>query len=110
MTETQGKSGQELAVALQYDGDGDAAPRVTAKGAGELAERIVELAREHEIPLQENAPMVELLSQLELGEEIPPALYLAVAEIIAFAYYLSGKTPSGYEDSEPGSAQRRDAE
>ncbi|MAT64035.1 MAG: flagellar biosynthesis protein FlhB [Gammaproteobacteria bacterium] len=81
----------ELAVALQYDGE--RAPRVTAKGSGELAEQIIALAREHEVPLQENAPMVELLSKLELGEEIPPALYLAVAEIIAFAYYISGKAP-----------------
>lgn len=108
MTDTHGKPGPELAVALQYDGD--AAPRVTAKGAGELAERIVELAREHEIPLQENAPMVELLCQLELGEEIPPALYLAVAEIIAFAYYLSGKTPDGYANTGATSTQRGDPE
>lgn len=82
---------RELAVALKYDGVG--APRVTAKGAGELAQRIVELAIEHEIPMQENALLAQTLAQLELDEEIPPALYLAVAEIIAFAYYLSGKVP-----------------
>lgn len=82
---------RELAVALKYDGVG--APRVTAKGTGEIAERIVALAIEHEIPLQENALLVQTLAQLELNEEIPPALYLAIAEIIAFAYYLSGKVP-----------------
>lgn len=82
---------RELAVALKYDGVG--APRVTAKGAGEIAERIVELAIEHNIPMQENALLAQTLAQLELNEEIPPALYLAVAEIIAFAYYLSGKVP-----------------
>lgn len=82
---------RELAVALKYDGAN--APRVTAKGSGEIAEQIVALAIEHNIPMQENALMAQTLSQLELNEEIPPALYLAVAEIIAFAYYLSGKAP-----------------
>ena len=84
---------RELAVALKYDGTN--APRVTAKGTGEIAAQIVELALEHNIPMQENALMAQTLSQLELNQEIPPALYLAVAEIIAFAYYLSGKVPGG---------------
>lgn len=106
MTDSSRTHRRELAVALQYDGEN--APRVTARGAGELAERIIELAREHEIPLQENAPMVELLSHLELGEEIPPALYLAVAEIIAFAYYISGKVPPGHDD--PPASYGGDAE
>lgn len=82
---------RELAVALKYDGVG--APRVTAKGAGDIAAQIVALAMEHNIPMQENALLAQTLAQLELNEEIPPALYLAVAEIIAFAYYLSGKVP-----------------
>ncbi len=83
---------RELAVALKYDGEH--APRVTAKGTGESADQIVELAIANNIPLQENALLAQTLSQLELNEEIPPALYLAIAEIIAFAYYLSGKVPS----------------
>lgn len=82
---------RELAVALKYDGEN--APRVTAKGSGELAERIVALAVEHNIPMQENALLAQTLAQLELNEEIPAALYLSIAEIIAFAYYLSGKVP-----------------
>lgn len=82
---------RELAVALKYDGQ--QAPRVTAKGSGKLAERIVELALEHQVPLQENPILVQSLAQLELDEQIPPALYLAVAEIIAFAYFVSGKMP-----------------
>ncbi|MGD8483695.1 MAG: EscU/YscU/HrcU family type III secretion system export apparatus switch protein [Thioalkalispiraceae bacterium] len=82
---------QPLAVALHYDGE--SAPHVSAKGYGALAEEIINIARDHEIPLQENAEMVYLLSKLELGEEIPEALYIAVAEIIAFAYYLQGKVP-----------------
>ncbi|MDT8387931.1 MAG: EscU/YscU/HrcU family type III secretion system export apparatus switch protein [Thiogranum sp.] len=80
-----------LAIALQYDGD--RAPRVTAKGRDELAEQIIELAREHGIPMQENEPLAALLSRVDLGEEIPEALYIAVAQIIAFAYHLSGKAP-----------------
>lgn len=107
MSADRNRRAPELAVALQYDGE--RAPRVTAKGSGELAEQIIALAREHEVPLQENAPMVELLSKLELGEEIPPALYLAVAEIIAFAYYISGRTPAD-AGAAPGSAQGRDTE
>lgn len=80
------------AVALQYDGKG--APRITAKGTGLTAERILELAREHDIPLHEDPALVNLLSQVDLGQEIPPALYLAVAQVIAFAYLVSGKFPA----------------
>jgi flagellar biosynthesis protein len=83
------------AVALHYDGK--EAPRVTAKGTGELAEKIIALAKEHGIPLQEDAALISLLSKLDLGEEIPQALYTAVAEIIAFAYILNGKVPEGFE-------------
>ena len=80
-----------LAVALQYDGK--RAPRVTAKGRDQLAEQIIQLARQHGVPLQENEPLASMLSKVELGEEIPETLYLAVAQVIAFAYHLSGKTP-----------------
>lgn len=83
-----------LAVALQYDGE--TAPKVTAKGTNEIAEQIIALAKKHDIPLTENKELVTLLSSLELGEEIPEALYLAVAEIIAFAYILKGKVPAGF--------------
>ncbi|HSJ47355.1 MAG TPA: EscU/YscU/HrcU family type III secretion system export apparatus switch protein [Gammaproteobacteria bacterium] len=81
-----------LAVALRYDGQH--APRVTAKGRDRLAEEILALAREHNVPLQENAELAGLLAKLDLGEEIPETLYLAVAQVIAFAYYLSGKAPA----------------
>jgi len=85
------------AVALHYDGK--EAPRITAQGTGELAEQIIALAKEHGIPLQEDAALVSLLSKLDLGDEIPQTLYMAVAEIIAFAYILNGKTPEGFEPS-----------
>ena len=91
--------GNDVAVALRYDGVG--APKVTAKGSGELAREILELAREHGIPLQENAVLVELLAQVGLGEEIPRPLYVAVAEVIAFAYLISGKRPQK-PDEAPG--------
>lgn len=89
------------AVALHYDGQNT--PTITAKGKGELAGQIIALAKEHGIPLQENTVMVELLSQLDLGAEIPDELFRAVAEIIAFAYLLSGKLPAGYSQDHPSS-------
>lgn len=78
-------------VALRYEGVG--APRVTAKGEGLVAEKILELAKEHHIPLHEDPALVAVLAKLELGDEIPVALYRAVAEVIAFAYMVSGKVP-----------------
>ncbi|NOX92573.1 MAG: EscU/YscU/HrcU family type III secretion system export apparatus switch protein [Gammaproteobacteria bacterium] len=87
------------AVALHYDGK--EAPRITAKGTGELAEKIIALAKEHGIPLQEDVALISLLSKLDLGDEIPQALYTAVAEIIAFAYILNGKVPEGFEENTP---------
>jgi flagellar biosynthesis protein len=79
----------ELAVALRYDGT--SAPKVVAKGQGKLAERIIAKAREHEIPLHRDPNLVKVLSKIPLGEEIPRELYLAVAEVIAFAYWLSSE-------------------
>ena len=86
----------DLAIALNYDGEN--APRLTAKGQHELARRIVELAREHDVPMRQDPQLAALLSQIPLGDEIPEALYRAVAEVIAFAYMLSGKRPPGYEE------------
>lgn len=83
-----------LAVALQYDGEN--APRVTAKGAGDIAEQILAIARQHDVPLNENPELVKVLSKIELGEEIPEMLYLAVAEVIAFAYMIKGKVPDHF--------------
>ena len=79
------------AIALQYDGDN--APVVTASGEGAIAEEILRIAREHNIPLKQDALLAELLSELNLGEEIPPVLYRVIAEVIAYAYLVSGKVP-----------------
>jgi flagellar biosynthesis protein len=79
------------AVALFYDGKNT--PMVAAKGTGAVAENIMAIAEQHGVPLCDNSALVELLVQLELGDEIPETLYLAVAYIIAFAYQLEGKEP-----------------
>lgn len=75
------------AVALFYDGDH--APTITAKGEGQIAEQIIQIARENNITFCENKPLSDLLMSLELGEAIPESLYLAIAHIIAFAYKLN---------------------
>ena len=79
------------AVALEYNGKN--APRVTATGSGATAQRIIDIAREHGVPLREDPDLLTLLAKLELGDEIPRALYVTVAHIIAWAYVLTGKRP-----------------
>lgn len=76
---------RQKAVALHY-AELDAAPRVVAAGAGEIAKRILELAAEHGIPVQKNDSLVDILAKLNVGYEIPPETYRAVAEILAFLY------------------------
>lgn len=75
------------AVALKYDGE--AAPRIIAKGEHALAEEIIALAKERNIPLCDNPALVDLLSRIDIGEDVPEELYLSVAYILAFAYRLS---------------------
>ncbi|TBU98272.1 EscU/YscU/HrcU family type III secretion system export apparatus switch protein [Stutzerimonas kirkiae] len=93
---------QRQAIALSYDGI--QTPTLTAKGDDQLAEEILAIAREHEVPIYENAELVKLLARLELGDAIPEALYRTIAEIIAFAWYLKGKHPDGF-DASPAEAE-----
>jgi flagellar biosynthesis protein len=79
----------QLAVALHYDRTG--APRVVAKGKGSLGEKIVEVAKANNIPIEENEVLAGALSNVELGEEIPAELYKAVAEVLIFVLRLSGR-------------------
>lgn len=79
------------AVALRYDKQEDSAPRVVAKGKGYLADKIIEVAREHDIPLYKDKNLVQVLEALDLETEIPPELYRAVAEVLAFIYRLNNK-------------------
>jgi flagellar biosynthesis protein len=80
-----------IAAALQYDPNKDAAPRMTAKGAGLIAEKIIDLAKKNGIPVKEDPNLVQVLSQLDLDQDIPPALYRAVAEILAFIYSMNNR-------------------
>jgi flagellar biosynthesis protein len=79
----------QLAVALNYDRTG--APRVVAKGKGSLGEKIIEVAKANNIPIEENEVLAGALSNVELGEEIPAELYKAVAEVLIFVLRLSGR-------------------
>jgi flagellar biosynthesis protein len=80
---------KRVAVALEYDFKG--APRVTAKGKGHVAEAIVALAKEHGVTIEENHVLAEALSQVELDEAIPEALYRAVADVLTFVLRARGE-------------------
>ena len=79
------------AVALGYERSKDNAPKVLASGAGEVAKNIINLAKSHDIPIKEDADLVELLSKVDINQEIPPNLYKAVAEIFGFLYKMTSK-------------------
>ncbi|MBI2875379.1 MAG: flagellar biosynthesis protein FlhB [Candidatus Tectomicrobia bacterium] len=84
-----------LAVALEYQSTKMSAPRVVAKGSGYLAQRIREIAQEHQVPLVENRPLAQALyREVEVGQLIPVELYKAAAEVLAYVYRLSGPRPS----------------
>lgn len=75
---------RKKAVALRYDPEKDNAPVVLAKGYGELAERIIKIARERNIPVVEDEDLISALIRVEVFEEIPPELYRAVAKVLVF--------------------------
>lgn len=77
------------AVALRYDTERDRAPKVVATGSGDLAERIIATAKEHGIHLHTDPDMIAVLSKLKPDMEIPPDLYRAVAEVLAFVYRIN---------------------
>ncbi len=77
------------AVALRYDQARERAPRVIAKGQGSVADRLLALAQEHQVPLWEDRDLVKLLGVLELDAEVPPAMYAALAEVLARIYRLN---------------------
>ncbi len=80
------------AVALRFDKAQENAPRVVAKGKGESAENIIKIAKTHDLPIQKDEDLVELLSKVELNREVPDNLYKAVAEVFAFIYKISSKS------------------
>ncbi|MDQ2068446.1 EscU/YscU/HrcU family type III secretion system export apparatus switch protein [Natronospira bacteriovora] len=87
-----------VAVALHYDGS--EAPEVTASGQRLLAEEILAIAESHGVPIHKDPDLVRFLARLEVGERIPRELYVAVAEVIAFAYWLSGRMPPASDEPE----------
>jgi flagellar biosynthesis protein len=83
-----GREGPKRATALRYDQEAGGAPRVVATGSGHIAERILELARENGIAVREDPALAEAIARLELDREIPPELFVAVAEVLVWAYRL----------------------
>ena len=85
------KKKKAKAVALKYETEKDSAPRVVAKGRDLIAEKIIETAKAHNVPLYEDKNLVQVLEALDIDTEIPPELYRAVAEVLAFIYRLNAK-------------------
>ena len=84
------------AAALSYDPVGSEPPEIVAVGRGLSAEEIVRLAREHDVPIHQDAGLVEALAKLEVGQTLPRELYAVVAEVLAFVYAVdAGATPAG---------------
>jgi flagellar biosynthesis protein len=79
----------QLAVALHYEKPGT--PRVVAKGKGEIGKKIIETAKAHGVPIEENESLAGALSEVEIGDEIPVELYKAVAEVLMFIMRISGR-------------------
>jgi flagellar biosynthesis protein len=74
-------------AALRYDTDQENAPKLVARGRGHTAQRILELAKEHDLPIRKDPTLVSILGALDVGAEIPPDLYGVIAEVLAWAYH-----------------------
>ena len=85
------KKKKKKAVALRYRPGEDKAPKVSVKGEGKIAEKIIDLAREHGVPVKDDPDLVEVLSKLEIEESIPPSVYIIVAELLAFIYSVNNE-------------------
>ncbi len=83
------KVSRQVAVALGYEAGKGRPPEVVAKGYGRVAEFILEVARERNIPVREDADLAEVLARLDVGAEIPDELYEAIAEVLAFIYRVN---------------------
>lgn len=91
----------QRAAALRYEAGADRAPRIVAKGQGSVAEEIIRRARESGVPIHESPELSAALMQFDVDQQIPPALYIAVAEVLAWVYGLESKT-------NPADSNRRD--
>jgi len=81
------------AVSLQYQREINTAPKITAKGEGWVAEKIIKLAQENNIPIREDKDLFNLLSEIDIGKEVPESLYKVVAELLAWVYQLNKNYP-----------------
>ncbi len=88
------KEKRKEAVAIKYEPQEDKAPKVIAKGKGIVAEKIIEIAKEHKVQIYEDPDLVKTLIVIDIGEYIPPELYEAVAEVLAFVYRLNKEYPT----------------
>lgn len=86
------------AVALSYDGKG--APSISAKGKGEIADRILEIARANKVAIKKDPALTAALSEIPLGDQVPEALFSAIAEVLAYVYSISDKAIPGLENME----------
>ena len=91
MSKTVPPSTRRQAIALVYDAENSAAPVVAAVGRGAIAEEILRRARAAGVPVTEDAALAQALGQLDVGDVIPPELYLVVAEVLAYVYRLEGR-------------------
>ena len=90
------KNGKRHAAALKYDPETDAAPILAAVGQGVVADNIVEAAREHGVPVVEDASTAEILTRFSVGDSIPPALYEAVAQVLVFVAEMDAQAGERY--------------
>ena len=82
---------KKYAVSLEYDAQKSKAPRVTAKGQGPIADKIIALAQQYDIPIKEDPDLVQVLSQVDIDQEVPPSVYRVVAELLSFVYKVNEK-------------------
>ena len=87
------KKSLRKAVARRYDRQKEDAPKVVAKGQGKIALKIIELAQKHDIPIKDDPDLIEVLASLDIDEQIPPEIYVAVAELLAFVYSANKNRP-----------------
>lgn len=85
------KESIKKAAALKYDMENDTAPKVIAKGQGETAKNIIKIAEANNLPIKKDEDLVELLSKIDIDQEIPSNMYKAVAEVFSFIYSMSNK-------------------
>ncbi|MAR70532.1 MAG: flagellar biosynthesis protein FlhB [Nitrospina sp.] len=85
------------AISLQYQKEINSAPKITAKGEGWVAEKIIEIAQERNIPIRKDKDLLNLLSEIDVGREVPESLYKVVAELLAWVYQLNKNYPDSHK-------------